>query len=436
MYKFINFDGDSNIFYITRGFFVALFISIFIYFEYLSLTNLVLNTIFALVGIYILLKSKLKVWFWSGFFVAIFWFWWIPLSFRYYNFVWAIPFGILTISLVYGFIFWFFAYLGNLLERLYNINSIILKSIFLLISSYIHPFGFNWFKIELIFINSYIGIEKWQLFIILLSMVLTIITKRWQYILIIILSLNIFQNFLEVTSLASLQAGAKVAVPNLKIDNSIKLISTDISIEDKYKEINQKQTIKMIYKSIEKAIDDNKTIIVFPESIIPNFLNYDQITKDRLKEYSQKIAIVIGALYLDDGEIPRNSTYIFSKNSMQIANKVVLVPFGEKNPLPKFLSNLVNKIFYDGAVDYQASNIIYDYKIDNITYRNAICFEATSEKLYENNPQNMIVISNNAWFTPSIEPTLQKLLLKYYSQKYNIVIYHSLNASKSYIIKK
>ena len=28
----------------------------------------------------------------------------------------------------------------------------------------------------------------------------------------------------------------------------------------------------------------------------------------------------------------------------------------------------------------------------------------------------MIVISNNAWFIPSIEPTLQHLLLKYYSK--------------------
>ncbi len=419
MYKFINFDDKFNIIYITRGFLIALLISIFIYLDYLSLTNLLLNTVFGLISIYMLLKADSKIWFWSGFFIAMLWFWWIPLSFRYYGFPWAIPFGILSISLIYGFIFWLVAYFSNILEKKYNIPSIVIKSIFLLVSSYIHPFGFDWFKIELIFINSYIGIEKWQLLIVLLSISFYIYTKKWQYLLIIILSLNIFIK----------------NKPN-SIDDSIKLISTYTSIEDKYKEELQEKNINMIYQHIEKSIDENKSIIVFPESIIPNFLNYDQTTKDRLKDYAQKISIIIGALYLDDGEVPRNSTYIFTKDKMQIANKVVLVPFGEKNPLPDFLSDLVNKIFYNGAVDYKASEDIYDYTINNILYRNAICFEATSERLYKNSPKNMIAISNNSWFTPSIEPILQKLLLRYYSKKYNITIYHSVNGSKSYIIKK
>jgi apolipoprotein N-acyltransferase len=112
----------------------------------------------------------------------------------------------------------------------------------------------------------------------------------------------------------------------------------------------------------------------------------------------------------------------------------VLVPFGESNPLPDFLSDWVNKVFYDGAVDYKASKEVIDYKIDDNTYRNAICFEATSEKLYEGIPENMIVLSNNGWFTPSIEPTLQKLLLQYYSKKYGTTVYHAVNMSDSYII--
>jgi apolipoprotein N-acyltransferase len=124
---------------------------------------------------------------------------------------------------------------------------------------------------------------------------------------------------------------------------------------------------------------------------------------------------------------------------MTIANKVLLVPFGESNPLPDFLSDWINEVFYDGSVDYVASTKIVDYSIDGITYRNAICFEATSEKLYEKDaegkhPKNMIVLSNNGWFTPSIEPTLQKLLLQYYSKKYGTTIYHSVNMSESYVI--
>ncbi|MDU9800000.1 apolipoprotein N-acyltransferase, partial [Helicobacter pylori] len=45
-----------------------------------------------------------------------------------------------------------------------------------------------------------------------------------------------------------------------------------------------------------------------------------------------------------------------------------------------------------------------------------------------------IVMSNNAWFSPSIEPTLQRTLLKYYARRYGKIILHSTNFSTSYIL--
>jgi apolipoprotein N-acyltransferase len=179
-------------------------------------------------------------------------------------------------------------------------------------------------------------------------------------------------------------------------------------------------------------------LVVLPESIFPVFLNHEQNLIDNLQEKAKHISIVTGGLYWD-GKTPRNSSYIFTNDTITDANKVILVPFGESNPLPDFLSNWVNKVFYDGAVDYKASSKVTDYVIDGTTYRNAICFEATSEKLYEkdkegNRPKKMIVLSNNGWFTPSTEPTLQRLLLQYYSKKYGTTIYHSVNMSESHTI--
>ena len=46
-----------------------------------------------------------------------------------------------------------------------------------------------------------------------------------------------------------------------------------------------------------------------------------------------------------------------------------------------------------------------------------------------------IKLSNNAWFTPSIEPTLQHLLLKYYSKKYGVTIFHVANGSENRIYR-
>ena len=194
--------------------------------------------------------------------------------------------------------------------------------------------------------------------------------------------------------------------------------------------------ISLVIQNIDNAIKADKEYIIFPESVLPLFLNRNQKLLTKLKERSAKISIILGALKWDEG-IPRNSTYIFHKGRVKITDKVVLVPFGERNPLPYWLGKWVNKIFYDGAVDYQASAHITDYTLNGTTYRNAICYESCSEKLYAGTaPEQLIVLSNNGWFIPSIEPTLQRLLLQYYSRKYGTTIYHSINMSLSYIIQK
>jgi len=354
--------------------------------------------------------------------------------------LWAIPIGLLVISFTYGILFWLIAWIAEKITSIITnihvgwiypprsiiptklkmgeptLRELILKTTGLLLLSHFHPFSFDWFKPELMFVNSYLGIEKWQFAIILIATVLSIWRKQFLYLLLVSLA---YQPL--VTSVENLT-------------DSIKLVTMHTSVEDKWnKELHTKQ-FNEIYKIIDSAIDENKTLVILPESVFPIFLNYDQDLISELEKRAKIISIVAGGLYWD-GKTPHNSTYIFSNNKITIANKVLLVPFGESNPLPAFLSNWVNKIFYDGAVDYKASNNVVDYTINGITYRNAICFEATSEKLYEGKPKNMIVLSNNGWFTPSTEPTLQKLLLKYYSKKYGTTIYHSVNMSKSYIIK-
>ena len=212
------------------------------------------------------------------------------------------------------------------------------------------------------------------------------------------------------------------------------IVTTHTSVQDKWNETLHPQQFEEVFRSIDLAIASGKKLVILPESVFPVFINRSQELIDTLREKAKKISIVTGGLYWD-GKTPRNSTYIFTNGKITVANKVVLVPFGESNPLPDFLSDWVNEVFYDGAVDYKASENVIDYSIDGITYRNAICFEATSEKLYETVPENMIVLSNNGWFTPSIEPTLQKLLLQYYSKKYGTTIFHSVNMSESYMIQ-
>ena len=412
-------------FELTRGFFIALLASLYIYMEYLGQTNPLITTFSGLASLYLLMLSSRKIWLVSGFFIGVFWFWWIALSFNHYAMPWAIPLVIIAMGLIYGLLFWFIAWISEKIQRFpvphTELLSLSIKATGLLLLSYVHPFGFDWFKPELMFVNTYIGIEKWQFALVLAAIVLSIWRSRFFFMFLVLLAYQ------------------SNSYTSISIPEEIEITTTHTTVEDKWNKTLHNAQFKEVFKLIDRAIEKKKKLIILPESVFPVFLNYDKTLVAKLQERSKHISIITGGLYWD-GKTPHNSAYIFTDGTITVANKVLLVPFGESNPLPDFLSDWVNKVFYDGAVDYEASPNVTDYIIDGTMYRNAICFEATSEKLYEKNsdgerPENMIILSNNGWFTPSIEPVLQRLLLQYYSKKYGTTIYHSINMSTSYIIQ-
>ena len=402
---------------ITRGFLIAFLSSGAIYLDWIGLVSPIINTILGLLTMYLWLISDKKMWVWSGLFVGILWFWWMGVSFMHYQMPWAVPFVVLIAGLIYAFVFYLSISLVYILQKYTKVHHLIGKSILLLLFSYIHPLGFDWFKPELVFTNSFIGIEKWQFTLVLLSFSLFIYKEKLIFLLLIFGAYPYLQHF-----------------ENQKLPNSkIELVETSTNVEDKWNPAYRTKHIDAIFVAIQESIKNKKEIIVFPESIFALYLNREKRLLDALTFYSKEITIVVGGLYWEE-PIPRNSTYIFQNGEYTVANKVVLVPFGEQNPLPSWMGKWVNDLFFDGAPDYVAAKDFTDYEINGTEYRNAICFEATSEKLYEGEPKNMIVLSNNGWLTPSIEPTQQKILLQYFSKKYHTTIYHSVNMSDSYIV--
>jgi apolipoprotein N-acyltransferase len=209
-----------------------------------------------------------------------------------------------------------------------------------------------------------------------------------------------------------------------------------ISQNQKWIESNLPVIIENNFILIDRAIKNKKDLIILPETTFPIVLNKADFIMSNLEKKSMHIDIIVGALYLEDNQY-FNATFYFSKGKLNIAKKLVLVPFGEEIPLPKVLVNFINDTFYNGAQDYKRAKEPTNFNIKNNIFRNAICYEATHEEIYQNlNGANYIIAtSNNAWFTPSIEPTLQKLLLKYYSKKYGVTIFHAINGSENYIIR-
>jgi len=397
--------------YLIKAFVIALSLSAFIYCDTFELTHFGLNSLFALLGFYLILGENRIVWFWSGFFIGLLWFYWISFSFVYYDLTYLVPLIILGIAFVYGLWFWL---IGRFATTIY------LQACLLFSISFIEPFGFNWLKLELVLLNSYFSSTHLQFASFLAAIVCFKGLKSYY---------KLFSIPFLFLSWMDFSIPAQIAPPNINVE----IPTMHIEQSKRWDKAYQSEAIELNFSLIENAIEKGKELIIFPESAFPLYLNMEEMLLDRLKNYSHSISIVTGALTYEN-ENAYNSSYLFEDGQMHIAHKVVLVPFGEEVPFPEFITTWVNRLFFDGAKDYLKAKEPKDFTIKEHLFRNAICFEATKDLLYQNTPRLMIAISNNAWFTPSIEQTLQHLLLRWYAKKYNTIIYHSANAGKSGVI--
>ena len=388
---------------------ISILLSLFIFLDLLNLKYIAnLGLLSAIIGVYILLKSDRKIWFWSGFFIGLFWFYWISFSLVYYNFGYLIPIEILGICLIYGSIFLAVSWL----------ESIYIKAIFLLFASYVAPFGFDWLNFELIFVDTLFKPTIYTLALVLISIIISIKFSRY-----LGLGAMIFSLIISYKSTDNFES----------LPFNISLITTELNQNQIWDRNTKNDIIKSNLNIIDQAIKDGSRAVVLPESAFPLFLDRSQILLSELKQKSHQIAIITGALGASDNKL-YNSTYIFDKGEVKRLDKLILVPFGEEIPLPNFIRNPISNIFFDSAVDYSKADGVSDYEIDGVKIRNAICYEATKDELFKDNPKFMIAISNNAWFSPSTQPNLQSKILKLKAFKYKTTIYHSINGSPSQMI--
>jgi len=373
--------------------------------EEFSLQNPILEALFGLSAIYFILTLPRKELAVAGFFIGVLWFFWVGFSMRYYGFPYLIPVVILFFGVAYSLHFYLIGYWEN----------IWIRGSLLVLVNLLEPFGFNWFKPEIIFINTYFGTSIFDFASIVLGVAIWIYSRRESKIFLSLLSI-IFILF------ALAQPIEKVELPHLKI----RIVETKIKQEEKWKEENRADIVKMNLEKIEEAIKEGYDMVVLPESTFPLFINSHPDLVEILSKLSQKIVIWTGGLFSEDGNY-YNTAYLFKDGRYKVAKKVVLVPFGEYIPLPKFISKWINRIFFDGVQDFTPALQPTDFKIDGERFRSAICYEASSEEMYKNSPKFMVAISNNGWFLPSIEPSLQKLLIQHYSNIYGVVVFHSAN---------
>ncbi len=391
------------------GLLTTILFSSFLYLEYFGVSIKLLNTITGIGALYAFLHIPKKSILVAGFFIGLIWFYWVGFSFKYYGFPYLVP----VVSIMFG--------LGHML--IFGVvaltNNVLFRAILLSLVSYIEPMAWNWIQVELLFVESYIGVFKYQFFIVLGSLVLMSYVKQtYKYapLLLIIFAFD-YNPKAQVES-----------------DLKIKLVQTDIKQDKKWLRTSLTPTVKLAYKEIEDAINKNYDVIVFPESFFPLYMNQTPQLLMQLLTLSQKITIITGSLINEDG-IHYNVTYMFNQGNYEIAKKMILVPFGEYIPLPKFAQKFINDMFFDGASDFKTATKPTDFIIKGQKFRNAICWEATCQELYNGDVKYIIATSNNAWFAPSVQSTVQELLLKLYARRNGVVVYHSANFAGTGVIK-
>ena len=393
------------------GLITALLLSLFIYLESFGLTNRLLNTFIALGGITMLLSISKRAVLVSGFGVGLLWFYWIGYSFAYQGGSWMIPFVTFGFALLYLLLF----------APMALTNNPFFRAIYFFALSFFEPFDWNWFKPELLLLDTFFGAYKYQFAIFLFAGALFVYLYKQQ---------NKYKYFALIPLIFALNFGYP---PHKELPLNVKLVTTHIPQEIKWKRTNIAPTLQLIFNEIHKAKTEGYEVIVLPESVFPMYLNKHKKILHKLQTLSHDILIITGALLYENHK-PYNVTYYFHDGTYDVAKKMVLVPFGEYVPLPKFAQKWVNDTFFDGQSDFEHATHPTDFMLRTTKVRNAICYEATSEQLFQGDVDFIIAMSNNAWFAPSIEPTLQHLLMKLYSKKYGVTIYHSANYKGSGII--
>lgn len=408
--------------------------SFFLYIN-LPLGASILNTLLVPLAILIFLCVNKKKGFLFGFFVGLILFHWVGLSLRFSPYPFLAPAISLIVAGVYGLIFYFILYFENILTRILALFSI----------DYIHPFYFDWLQIKSFLAYSPFGVQTEYFLSLSIACALFSLYIQSSHLPFNSKIPNAYKLFLTskknlalavfFLSLSFMHSNFYQTQP--PVLPKIALAQTDIPQNELWNPTFFHQNKSTLIKIIKNVKNAGFEAILLPESSLPHSLNLDFELMKELSELSKNFTIVLGSMRknLEDGTF-FNSAYIFSNNSTQIIDKTVLAPFGEKIPLPDFMAKPISEIFFGTSKLFEKAPNPKNYFIKGIEFRSAICYEATSSSFYQKTPipALMTVLSNNAWFQPSIEPYFQQILLKYYARLNQVTILHSANASRSEII--
>ena len=385
---------------------------------------------FFLIRISLISKNK-KIFFLYGWLFGFGYFasslYWISLSLTFdNNFKFLIPLSIVFIPAFLALFYGIVSYLFIIMKPKKNLSSFFLFSLIFGTIEFLRGSiftGFPWNLIvysfsnyiEILNITSIIGTYSLNLFCISLftSPSIFIFRDDKKEILICILFLIITLSFYVFGS-QKIEKFHDIEV--YKHDYKIRVISSKISIERFYNEIDPVEVIEDLIK-ISSPQKNERIIFIWPEGILP------EISKDQLQEYkwlfdnefneNHLLAIGINDVIEQDRVKKYFNSFSIYDHNLEIINsykKVNLVPFGEFLPFEKILRQIGLKNITNNYQSYsrgEKRNIIEINKFNlSIKLLPIICYEIIySGNIFDDRNFDFIInISEDGWFGQSIGP--------------------------------
>ena len=352
---------------------------------------------------------------------------WISLSLTFdENFKFLIPFAVVLVPTFLALFYGLVSYSFVILKPKKNLSSFFLFSLIFGTTEFLRGSiftGFPWNLIaysfsnhvEILNITSIIGTYSFNLFCISLftSPSIFILRKDKKEIIVCILFLLITLSFYVFGSQKVEKFKDMDAV---KHDYKIRIISSKISIDRFYSDIEPTSVIKDLVK-ISSPQKNERTIFIWPEGILP------EISKDQLQEYkwlfenkfneNHILAIGINDIVKQDQVIKYFNSFSIYDHKLQIINsynKVNLVPFGEFLPFEKVLRHIGFKNITNNYQSYSRGKIRNIIEINKYNFSvkllPLICYEIIySGNIFDDRNFDFIVnISEDGWFGQSIGP--------------------------------
>ncbi len=308
----------------------------------------------------------------------------------------------------------------------YNFSSVLLFSGSIALSDYIRgkilsgfpwnlwAYSWSWFT-EILQILNYIGLYSFNLLVISLFMVPTILffkESNLKKIFILSSSIILFFGFYIYGTFSINKNNAALNYLNNDEKIYVRVISPSFDLEYNLSlESAEKKLQKMIKYSDPNSLKDRKTLFIWPEGIFTGY-SFTEISEFKnliKKNFSENHLIIFGINIVENPEKYFNSLVVINNNFEKIYqyNKRKLVPFGEFLPLERMLKNVGIKKITEGHISFTRGESYQNLSIHNSNILPLICYEIIFPELLQiaDRRTNLIInISEDGWFGDSIGP--------------------------------